>query len=142
MELSLSPDESRDEIDISKIDLAAHLTRIEAKALDKLLLFLDPNESTPSIMSARTVLKFAKPTRVDLIARHGTLSLSINLRYSPLLGGQTVVMPVIKKFPINSLVNFESIRVHLKKLNAISNIMRSVASTHLVFNSDGTMLLK
>ncbi len=142
MELSLTPDESRDEIDISKIDLAAHLSRIEAKALDRFLLFLDPNESTPSIMSARTVLKFAKPTRVNLIARYGALSLTINLKYSPLLGGQTVVMPVIKKFPINSLVNFEAIRVHLKKLNAVSDLMRTVASTHLVFGNDGKLELK
>ncbi len=142
MEISLEPGETREEIDISRIEMAVHISRIGPKALDRILKFLDPQESSPSVMNARVALKYAKPVRVDLIARHGALTLSIDVEYDLLIGGQIVTMPVIKRLPIHSLVNFEAIRAYLRKLSSMTEVMRLVAASRLRVDNDGQMSLR
>lgn len=139
LEITLAQAEPGEEIDITKIDLSVNLSRIGAKALDRLLLFLDPNGSAPSVTNARMALIYAKPSRVNISARHGALSVTIDLKYSPLLGGQAVTMPVINRFPIQSLVNFESMRPYLSKLAAVSDAMRLVAATRIEIRRDGAI---
>jgi len=142
MEISLEPGQTKEEIDISRIEMAVHISRIGPKALDRILRFLDPQESSPSVMNARMALKYAKPVRVDLIARHGALTLSIDVEYDLLVGGQRVTMPVIKRLPIHSLVNFEAIRVYLRKLSSMTRVMRLVAASRLRVDNDGQMSLR
>ena len=129
-------------LDIANIDLAIYLTRIDAKALTKLLLFLDPEESSPAIMNARIALKFAKPKKVELLARHGALSLTIDLVYSPLLGGQSVRMPVIKRAPINSLTRFGKIREAVNRVALLNQVMLAVGATRIIVDDKGGVALK
>lgn len=140
--LSLEPGRAGKGIDITGIDAAAHLSRVGRKALDRLLLFLDPQESKPSIMSARLALKYATPVKVDMIARHGNMSLKVDLKYSPLFGGKTITMPVVDRFPIQSLVNFGVMREYLEKLEPVSDALRKAAATSVVMDADGAARLR
>ncbi|MDH4183598.1 MAG: hypothetical protein OEV92_05205 [Nitrospinota bacterium] len=129
-------------LDITNITLIARITRIDAKALDRLLLFFDPKEDSPSIMSARAALKLANPVKVDLTARHGALSLSIDMQYSPALGGKKITMPVIKRAQVASLARFESIREVLAQLAPLRDGARIIGASTLVVGEDGTVSLK
>ena len=131
-----------DTLDIANINLAVYLTRIDAKALSKLLLLLDPEESSPAIMNARIALRFAKPKRVELLARHGILSLAIDLVYSPLLGGQSVRMPVIKRAPINSLTRFGKIREAVNSAAILNQVMLAVGATRIIVDDKGNVTLR
>jgi len=142
MEVSFLADEKVETIDIAGIDISLNLSRIGSKALDKLLLFIDPKESSPAVANARTIIKIANPTRVELLIRHGQLSLVMDLKYSPVLGGAIVTMPVIKRAPIHSLANIEMIRKPLQKLSVLKTVMRLVGATRIVFGKDGTVALQ
>ena len=48
-------------------------------------------------------------------------------------------MPVINRFPIQSLVNFESMRPYLSRLAAVSEAMRLVAATRIEIGKDGAI---
>ena len=139
LELGLAPQDAAEGVDIARIGAAAHLTRIGGKAVDRLLAFLDPKESSPAVMNARTLLRYAAPTKVDMDVRNGNLSLTMDMKYNPLLGGRTVTMPVIKRFPVTGLVNFGAIREKLRPLDAASGWLRLMASRRLVTMPDGAV---
>lgn len=142
VELKFRSDDEIKELDINSVNFSAYMTSIGSKALDRLLKFFDPLESSPSVMNARTLLKYATPKRVELIAHNGNLSLTIDQKYSPLLGGLEVTMPVIKRAPIHGLVNFEVIKSRLKKLSALKSVMRIVGATRLEVTESGEILLR
>lgn len=139
LELSLAPGDAAEGVDIARIGAAAHLTRIGGKAVDRILAFLDPKESSPAVMNARTLLRYATPAKVDMEARHGNLSLTMDLKYNPLLGGRTVTMPVIKRLPLAGLANFGAIREKLRPLDAASGWLRLMAARQLVTMPDGAV---
>ncbi len=142
IEISFEGDDNVKEIDIYGINAFLSLSRIGAKAIDRLLKFFDPKESSPAVASARTVLKFAKPSKVDIAIKRGNLSVSMDLEYAPLLGGAKVKMPIIKRAPINSLANFSAIKKQLAKLSALKTAMRAVGATHIFIDEDGAVKLQ
>lgn len=142
LEVTIKKGEAKKAMDISRIDASVHLSRIGAKAMDRLLLFLDPEESNPGIVNARTILKYATPARVEILAKHGNLSLAMDVRYSPLLGGMTVTMPVIKRFPITRFANFEIVRSKIGNLSGLDAVMRAVGATRLEISEDGAISLR
>lgn len=137
MEAKLAADEKAETLDLSRIDLSFHLTRIGGKTLDRLLRFIDPEEKSPAVMNARTALRFASPSTVDVEARHGALSVMVDLRYAPLLGGRTVTLPVVKKAPIQGLVNFAAIRSALRQASAARPVIRIVGAEVIRFDETG-----
>ncbi|VAX18243.1 hypothetical protein MNBD_NITROSPINAE01-1515 [hydrothermal vent metagenome] len=142
IEISFEGDDNVKEIDIYGINAFLSLSRIGTKAIDRLLKFFDPKESSPAVASARTVLKFAKPSKVDIAIKRGNLSVSMDLEYAPLLGGVKVKMPIIKRAPINSLANFSAIKKQLAKLSALKTAMRAVGATHMFIDEDGAVKLQ
>ncbi|WP_342349659.1 hypothetical protein, partial [uncultured Nitrospira sp.] len=53
-------------VDLSRLECNLHITHIGKEALDRLLVFLDPEGSKPTISNVRAQLKFANPSRVTV----------------------------------------------------------------------------
>ncbi len=132
----------REIIDIKKIRLSANLSRIGAKALGRFLLFLDPNESSRSIMIARKALKYAKPSGVNISVSRGGLSVTMDLKYNSPLGGQAMSIPVVARLPIRRLVNIELIQTYFSRLIALDEAMRLTMAIRMQNNETGAAPLK
>ena len=61
-------------VSLNKLLLKKEITKIGTKTLDRLLLFIDPEESKPAIVNTRAKLKFATPHRLLIYLEHGNLS--------------------------------------------------------------------
>ncbi|MBF0293264.1 MAG: hypothetical protein HQK86_14015 [Nitrospinae bacterium] len=131
-----------EDLDISKLDLSLTLSRIGTGSLEKILLFVDPKESSPAVMNVRSLLKYAAPEKVELVTRHGALSLTVDMKYNAALGGQSVSMPVMKRVPMNRLVNFGMIKEWTKKLSPLVVVLRHVGATVVMVDEKGKVTFK
>ncbi|MBI4666942.1 MAG: hypothetical protein HY751_11110 [Nitrospinae bacterium] len=122
---------------ISRMDTHMVFTRIGAKAFDNLLTFLDPEGRSPQVASARAMLKFATPERVEITARSGELSITASLRYAQQAGGKGVPLKVMEGEPIHKLAHISHIQMELAKLGPVIRLMRFVGSGALEPSADG-----
>lgn len=135
--LSLKKGHEAEELDITKLDISLTLSRIGSGSLEKILLFVDPKESSPAVMNVRSLLKYAVPEKVELATRHGALSLTVEMKYNLALGGQSVSMPVMKRVPMDRLVNFGMIKDWTRKLSPLVVVLRHVGATVVSVDEQG-----
>jgi hypothetical protein len=140
--LGLKKGHEAEELDMTKLDMSLTLSRIGAGSLEKILLFVDPKESSPAVMNVRSLLKYAVPEKVELVTRHGALSLTVDMKYNLALGGQSVSMPVMKRVPMNRLVNFGMIKDWTRKLAPLTDVMRHVGATVVMVDEKGKVTFK
>lgn len=140
--LGLKKGDEAEELDMTKLDMSLTLSRIGAGSLEKMLLFVDPKESSPAVMNVRSLLKYAAPEKVELATRRGALSLTVDMRYNMALGGQSVSMPVMKRVPMNRLVNFGVIKDWTRQLTPLVDILRHVGATALSVDEKGKVTFK
>ncbi|MDH4362319.1 MAG: hypothetical protein OEW33_16465, partial [Nitrospirota bacterium] len=69
-------------VDLSRLECNLYITHIGKEALDRLLVFLDPEGSKPALSTARAQLKLANPSRVTVEVARGQLSLTIHFQGS------------------------------------------------------------
>lgn len=142
MEVAIAAGDEDDGLDISKADAAVYITRISPEALDKLLLFMDPKESVPSIMSVRALLKRANPGKVEFSAKHGAFSMTVGLKYGSSASGQAVSIQVMKDAPISAIANLAPLEEAMRGMTALNLIIRTVCSEALVANADGHLAFR
>lgn len=70
-------DEKTGALDLTRTALDLYITHIGKEALDRLLVFLDPQGSNPTLVSARSQVKLALPSRVTIRMVRGMMSLEI-----------------------------------------------------------------
>ena len=140
--LGLKKGHEAEDLDVTKLDMSLTLSRIGAGSLEKILLFIDPKESSPAVMNVRSLLKYAVPEKVELVTRHGALSLTVDMKYSAALGGQSVSMPVMKRAPMSRLVNFGAIKEWTRKLAPLAEVMKRVGATVVSVNEKGKVTFK
>jgi hypothetical protein len=87
-------------VSLDKLLLKIAITKIGTKTLDRLLLFIDPEESKPAIVDTRAKLKLATPHRVLISLDHGNFDVAVWLK-SDLLG--IVKAPEPKRVPVVGL---------------------------------------
>lgn len=80
MRLALLFDEDTGTIDLHRSILDVYITHIGREALDRLLLFLDPKGSNPTLVAARAQVHLANPSQVTLRIGRGLLGLKIVFR--------------------------------------------------------------
>lgn len=142
LSLGLKKGHEAEDLDITKLDMSLTLSRIGSGSLEKILLFIDPKESSPAVMNVRSLLKYAVPERVELSTRHGALSLTVDMKYNPAFGGQSVSMPVMKRVPMSRLVNFGLIKEWTHKIAPLADVMRYVGATIVSVNEKGEVTFK
>ncbi len=140
--LGLKKGHEAEELDMTKLDMSLTLSRIGAGSLEKILLFVDPKESSPAVMNVRSLLKYAAPEKVELATRHGALSLTVEMKYNLALGGQSVSMPVMKRVPMNRLVNFGMIKDWTRQLSPLVDVLRHVGATVALVDEKGKVTFR
>jgi hypothetical protein len=140
--LGLKKGHETEDLDMTKLDMSLTLSRIGSGSLERILLFIDPKESSPAVMNVRSLLKYAVPEKVELVTRHGALSLTVDMKYNAALGGQSVSMPVMKRVPMTRLVNFGLMKEWTRKLAPLAEVMRHVGATVVSVNEKGKVTFK
>ena len=101
--LSVFFDETTGTLDLSRTELNLFITHIGSKALDRVLVFLDPDGSNPTLVNARTQIKLANPSRVTIQLVRGMMSLEI-------LFSEGLVPPFrMNRIPVGKLKNFQAV---------------------------------
>ena len=117
-------------VTLDQLSVSIAITRIGAQTLDRLLLFLDPEESKPAIMDTRAKLKLATPHRVKIVLKNGNLNFEAWLK-SDLLG--IIKAPELKRVPIARLKRFNTIHKNLQSLKSLEKISNYLSARGLQF---------
>ncbi len=125
------------EVSLDKLRLKIAITRIGTKTLDRLLLFIDPEESKPAIVDTRAKLKLATPHRVLISLDHGNLNVEVWLK-SDLLG--IIKAPELKRIPVAGLKQFATINQQLKPLQEILQILKIIAAKGIAFENEALVM--
>jgi len=120
-------------VSLGKLRLKIAITRIGTKTLDRLLLFIDPEESKPAIVDTRAKLKLATPHRVLLSLDNGNLDVEVWLK-SDLLG--IIKAPELKRIPVAGLKQFTTINQQLQSLQEVLQILKMIAAKGIAFENE------
>jgi hypothetical protein len=137
--LGLKINNESETVGIEEIEAKIAITRIGEEALDRILLFLDPEESKPAIVSTRSKLKLATPHQLFLVLENGNLSVDIQLKDKIL--GNIIQAPGLKRISVSSLKQFKQINEALNKLAQLKNVLQYVAAQGVYFDSEGKVKL-
>ncbi|MBF0189755.1 MAG: hypothetical protein HQL99_01235 [Magnetococcales bacterium] len=123
--LAIRFDRERGKLNLGRTEISILFTRIGKEALDRLLLFLDPKESNPAIVNARSKLSYANPSGLDLQLSRGTIKLKIDFR-------EGVVSTLnIDRIPLGVLGRFEQIQTHLLPVENLARLLEWLGVAHL-----------
>ncbi|HCG72690.1 MAG TPA: hypothetical protein DE038_05230, partial [Nitrospina sp.] len=125
-------------VSLDKLLLKIAITRIGTKTLDRLLLFIDPEESKPAIVDTRAKLKLAAPHRVLLSLDNGNLDMEVWLK-SDLLG--IIKAPELKRIPVAGLKQFTGINQKLESLQQVLQILKVIGAKGIAFENE-TLVMK
>ncbi|GEM_PF-515657 len=139
VELDLKVNNESEEVGLEEIKAKIAITRIGEEALDRILLFLDPEESKPAIVSTRSKLKLATPHQLFVVLENGNLSVDIQLKDKLL--GNVIQAPGLKRISVSSLKQFKQISETLNKLSKIKNVLQYLSAQGVYFDSEGKIKL-
>jgi len=91
---------------MGNLDAVFRLTHIGARTLERLLYAMDPHENNESIVQQRALLKKGTPRWIEVVIKHGNLSLTGEV----MVGGTSIRLPAIKRLNIASLPIQEQIQ--------------------------------
>ena len=84
---------------MGNLDAVFRLTHIGARTLERLLYAMDPHENNESIVQQRALLKKGTPRWIEVVIKHGNLSLTGEV----MVGRANIRLPAIKRLNIASL---------------------------------------
>ncbi|MFQ5673973.1 MAG: hypothetical protein ACE5G9_12875 [Nitrospinales bacterium] len=131
----ITPGAGSEKISLNQLALKIAVTRIGDEALDRMMLFLDPQESQPAFAATRNMLKLASPHKVIVTLENGNLSLNAWLKNKVL--GNIIQAPGLKRLPVGNLKNFRQISEPLQKLAALETVLRYLAARGITFDEAG-----
>ncbi len=126
-------------VTLDQISMKIALTRIGEETLDRILLFLDPEESNPTIVDTRAKIKLAIPHRVVIGLENGNINLETWVK-SDLLGG-IVQAPSLKRVPVTNLKEFAEISDQIQALAGLSQVLSYLSARGIEFKEDGEIRL-
>jgi translocation and assembly module TamB len=118
-------------VDLSRLEFNLHITHIGKEALDRLLVFLDPEGSNPTLSNARGQLKLANPSRVTVEAARGQLSLTIHFQGS--------LMPTFRldRIPIAKMKNIETLTAAIPNWEDLVTVLELIGAETYSFTPEG-----
>ena len=126
-------------ITLDQIDAKIFITRIGADVLDRILLFIDPEESRPAIVVLRAKLKLASPHRLIVTLKNGNLNFEAWLKNKIL--GDILKAPELKRVPVSGLKQFKMISEKLQTLTGLRDALAYMAAQGLEFDEEGKLVL-
>ena len=139
-EFKINQGDAGEKISLDQIKLKISITRIGEETLDRILLFLDPDESKPSIVDLRSKLKLASPHKVIIGLENGNLNLRAWLK-AKILGGSIIEAPELKRVPITSMKPFKDAVDQIQMLAGFQDILNYLAAQGIEFDEEGKLVL-
>lgn len=136
IQVSAQFDDKTGAIDLSHTAMNIYITHIGREALDRLLVFLDPEGSNPTLMAARAQVKLANPSSVTIQLARGLMGLDI--RFSEgVLSSFTM-----NRIPIGSLAELHAVTQHIPKWNEIVRVMALIGASTYGVDADGHVYIQ
>ena len=123
-------------LDLSQFELQLHITHIGKEALDRLLVFLDPQGNRPALAIARSQLKLANPSDVTLEIARGLLNLTIHFQ------GRLIPTFHLDRVPLAKMKNIERFTAAIPNWEALSKILTMVGAESYSFTSEGELVMQ
>ncbi len=140
MEIPLPQSDAPEGLDIGALDVEVNITKIGEEMLDRLLLFVDPKESNPSIVDLRSKLKMATPVSARVKLKHGALSVSTRLKLL-VIGGGILNIDALERVPIARLSGFGKINGLMVNVQDISRALNLLFAEDLKVKENGEISL-
>ena len=123
-------------LDLSKTKLNLYITHIGKEALDRLLVFLDPEGSRPVLVSARSQVKLANPSRVTIKMARGMMSLEI-------LFDQELLPPVqVSRIPVGKVKMLRNLTQGIPNWETLAQGLTLVGAETYGIDEEGKILLR
>ena len=123
-------------IDLSRLAFRINITHIGAEALDRLLVFLDPEGRRPALSTARAQLKLANPSRVNIEIARGQLSLLIQFQ------GSLIPTFELNRIPITKMKHLEKLTAAIPDWESLVPVLDMIGADTYSFSPAGELVLK
>ena len=128
------PDDGRLDFGRSKLDL--HLTKIGRKTLNRVLQFLDPKGSNPSIVGARSAVQLANPSAARVTMFKGLVGLQIEFQEGLLERFE------MDRIPVSKIKQGQDITQTIPQWTAIRHVMELMGAGRYGVDQAGNFVLQ
>ncbi len=123
-------------LDMRRTEMNLFITHIGQEAVDRLLVFLDPEGSNPTLVSARSQVRLANPSNVTMKMGRGMLSLEI-------LFSEGLLPPFrLDRFPIGRLKNLQTVTQEIPNWEMITKMMALIGAQTYGVDENGNLLIQ
>lgn len=123
-------------VDLSRLACNLQITHIGKEALERLLVFLDPEGSNPTLSNAKAQLKLANPSRVMVEVARGQLNLTIHFQ------GSLIPTFRLDRVPIAKMKSIEALTAAIPNWDTLIPLLDMIAADSYSFSEEGDLLLK
>ncbi|MCZ6799330.1 MAG: AsmA family protein [Nitrospirae bacterium] len=136
MGVSLFFEPEQGQLDLSRTELNLFITHIGKEALDRVLVFLDPEGSSPTLVGARSQIKLANPSNVTIQLARGVMGLEIIFSEG--------LLPTFKldRIPVGKLKSFQKVTEGIPDWEMIRQVMKMAGSQVYGTTTDGKLVLQ
>ena len=123
-------------LDVRRTEMNLFITHIGQEAVDRLLVFLDPEGSNPTLVSARSQVRLANPSQVTIQMVRGMLDLEIQFSEG--------LFPPFKlnRFPIGRLRNIQTITQEIPHWDMLATAMELAGAQTYGIDEDGKLVIQ
>ncbi len=134
--LSVFFQEKTGALDLSRTEIHLFLTHIGKEVLDRLLVFLDPEGSNPTLVAARSQVKLANPSQVTIHLARGMMGLEILFSEGLLSSFK------MDRIPVGKMKNLQTITQGLPNWELVTQIMAMVGTESYGVDEEGNVLIQ
>lgn len=129
-------DGEKGNLNLAQTEMELYITRIGRDALDRLLLFLDPDGSNPSIVGARSAVRLANPSTVRVTLRKGSMSLQITFQEGLLSSFQ------MDRIPVGKIKNLRNVTRTIPQWATVREVMSLLGKDQYGVDTEGKLILQ
>jgi hypothetical protein len=122
-------------VDLSRLSCQLNITHIGKEALDRLLVFLDPEGRNPTLSNARAQLQLANPSLVHIDIARGQLNLVIEFQ------GSLIPTFTLNRIPIAKMKHIETLTAAIPNWKTLVPLLDMVGAETYSFTPEGEVTL-
>ncbi|MEX2492200.1 MAG: AsmA family protein [Nitrospirales bacterium] len=123
-------------VDLSRLSCQLNITHIGKDALDRLLVFLDPEGRNPTLSNARAQLQLANPSLVHIDIARGQLNLVIEFQ------GSLIPTFTLNRIPIAKMKNIETLTAAIPNWKTLIPLLDMLGADTYSFSPEGELIMR
>ncbi|MDH5427796.1 MAG: hypothetical protein OEY57_06440 [Nitrospirota bacterium] len=123
-------------VDLSRLSCQVNITHIGKEALDRLLVFLDPEGSNPTLSNARAQLQLANPSLVHIDIARGQLNLVIEFQ------GSVIPTFTLNRIPIAKMKHIETLTAAIPNWKDLVPLLDMIGAETYSFSPEGELIMR